>query len=57
MSKIEKYIKIVIDASSEILEWNQIFAMSIIAVLPAVILFFSAQKYFIEGVTASGIKG
>ena len=62
ISSVKKYpvslaLKMSIDASSGIVEWNQIFAMSIIAVLPAVILFFSAQKYFIEGVTASGIKG
>ncbi|EME7090810.1 carbohydrate ABC transporter permease [Enterococcus faecium] len=37
--------------------WNQVFAMSVISLLPAIILFFSAQKYFVEGVTSSGIKG
>ena len=37
--------------------WNQVFAMSLLSLLPAIILFFSAQKYFVEGVTSSGIKG
>lgn len=37
--------------------WNQVFAMSVISLLPAIVLFFSAQKYFVEGVTSSGIKG
>lgn len=36
---------------------NQVFAMSLISLLPAIILFFSAQKYFVDGVTSSGIKG
>ena len=28
-----------------------------IMVLPAVILFFSAQRYFVRGIVMSGIKG
>ena len=46
-----------IDQSSGIVEWNQILAMSFLALLPALILFFSAQKYFVEGVTSTGVKG
>lgn len=62
ISSIRKYpvalaLKMSIDASSGVVEWNQILAMSIIALLPALILFFSAQRYFVEGVTSSGIKG
>ncbi|QDK70963.1 carbohydrate ABC transporter permease [Lactococcus protaetiae] len=45
------------DTSSGVVPWNQIFAMSVISLLPAIILFFSAQRYFVEGVTSSGIKG
>lgn len=37
--------------------WNQVFAMSLLSLFPAIVLFFSAQKYFVEGVTSSGIKG
>ena len=62
ISSVRKYpvalaLKMSIDASSGIVEWNRILAMSIIALLPAIILFFSAQRYFVEGVTSSGIKG
>ena len=62
ISSVSKYpvalaLKMSIDASSGIVEWNRILAMSIIALLPALILFFSAQKYFVEGISASGIKG
>jgi len=62
ISSVRKYpvalaLKMSIDASSGIVEWNQILAMSIIALLPALILFFAAQKYFVEGVASSGIKG
>ena len=37
--------------------WNNIVAMALVSVLPLVIVFFCAQKYFVEGVAASGIKG
>ncbi|WP_347082971.1 carbohydrate ABC transporter permease [Enterococcus gallinarum] len=62
ISSVDKYpvalaLKMSIDTSSGIVEWNQILAMSLISLLPALILFFSAQKYFVEGVTSSGIKG
>lgn len=62
ISSVRKYpvalaLKMSIDASSGIVEWNQILAMSIIALLPPLMLFFAAQKYFVEGVTSSGIKG
>lgn len=62
ISSVEKYpvaiaLKMSIDNSSGIVQWNQIIAMSIISILPSIILYFSAQKYFIEGATSSGIKG
>jgi len=37
--------------------WNQVLAMSVLSLLPGTILFFSAQKYFVEGVSAGGVKG
>jgi multiple sugar transport system permease protein len=37
-------------------KWNYLMAMSTIIALPIIILFFAAQKYFIEGVTFSGLK-
>jgi oligogalacturonide transport system permease protein len=37
--------------------WNQVMAMSILAILPPVAVFFFAQKYFVEGIATTGIKG
>ncbi|HEX5414188.1 MAG TPA: carbohydrate ABC transporter permease [Chloroflexota bacterium] len=34
-----------------------LMAASVIAILPCLVLFFSAQRYFIEGIVLSGIKG
>ena len=37
--------------------WKNIMAMSCVAVLPVMILFFLCQKYFVEGIATSGLKG
>ena len=36
--------------------YAQLLAMSVLAVLPSLIVFFSAQKYFVEGIATTGIK-
>lgn len=38
-------------------EWGTLMAASAIFTIPVVILFFFAQKYFIEGITVTGVKG
>lgn len=37
-------------------EWDLLMAGSVTAVLPILIVFFFAQKYFIKGITLSGLK-
>ena len=37
--------------------WNLLMAASLVTVLPCVVLFFFAQKYFIQGIVVSGVKG
>ncbi len=32
-------------------------AVAFIAVIPLMVLFFAAQKYFVEGIATSGLKG
>ncbi|RNA66645.1 carbohydrate ABC transporter permease [Alteribacter keqinensis] len=38
-------------------EWSLLMAASIVALLPVLLIFFMFQKYFIEGIKLSGIKG
>ncbi len=38
-------------------EWTLIMAGSVLALIPTIILFFFAQRYFIEGITLTGMKG
>ena len=38
-------------------QWHYLMAASTVVILPMLILYFFAQRYFIEGITFSGIKG
>jgi multiple sugar transport system permease protein len=38
-------------------DWNHIMAMCTLISVPPVLLFFVAQRYFVQGVVVSGIKG
>jgi multiple sugar transport system permease protein len=38
-------------------EWTYIMAGSVLALIPTILLFFFAQKYFVEGITMTGMKG
>jgi len=37
--------------------WNEIMAMACVSMVPLIIMFFCLQKYFVEGVVTSGLKG
>jgi oligogalacturonide transport system permease protein len=61
LSSVGKYpislaLKISIDVT-EATAWNEVLAMSTLALLPSVLVFFLAQRYFIEGVTMGSVKG
>ncbi len=38
-------------------DWHYLMAASMVAMIPVLVIFFFAQKYFIQGVTFTGIKG
>ena len=38
-------------------EWNLVFAGAVMVALPILIIFVFFQKYFIQGVVVSGVKG
>lgn len=61
LSSVENYpislaLKLSID-TTEAFDWNQILAMSCLSLAPSLIVFFMTQKYFIEGISAGGVKG
>ena len=43
--------------SAEMMFINYVMAASLVAVVPVLIIFFSAQQYFVKGIVLSGIKG
>lgn len=61
LSTVEKYpvslaLKMSIGATEEV-EWASVIAISVVALIPSVGVFFLAQRHFIEGATSSGVKG
>ena len=38
-------------------QWNLISAAGVLTMIPTVLLFIAAQKYFVDGIALSGIKG
>lgn len=38
-------------------EWGFLMAAALVTILPIIILFFFAQRYLIEGITLTGVKG
>lgn len=38
-------------------QWTYIMAGSVLALIPTLLLFFFSQKYFVEGITLTGMKG
>ena len=49
-------LRLSMDSSSGI-SWGPVMAMSFLTILPCVLVFFLAQKYFVEGVATTGLKG
>src|SRR5690606_24894697 len=38
------------------IQWGYLLAMSLVSVLPSTIIFFLAQKHFVEGIATTGLK-
>lgn len=61
ISSVENYpislaLRLAID-STEAFSWNEILSMTVLALTPSLVVFFMAQKYFIEGISTGGVKG
>ena len=61
VNSVSKYtlsqgLRLSLDMESNI-QWNSVLAMSLVTILPLALLFFFAQKYFVEGVATTGLKG
>lgn len=61
INSVKKYtlslaLRLSLDSES-VIQWNKVMAMSFLSMVPLAILFFAAQKYFVEGIATSGLKG
>ena len=61
VNRVKKYtvslaLRLSLD-SETVVVWKNVMAMSCLAVLPVVILFFFCQKYFVDGIATTGLKG
>jgi oligogalacturonide transport system permease protein len=61
VNSVSKYtlplaLRMTLDVAANI-QWNQIMAMSLLTMLPCILIFFLAQKHFVEGISTTGLKG
>lgn len=49
-------LKLIQDAETGI-EWNKVLALSVISIIPTLVVFFLAQRQFIDGIAMGGVKG
>ncbi len=61
INSVKKYplslgLRISLDSASAV-SWDQVMAMSLISIIPLIVIFFFSQRYFIEGIATSGLKG
>ncbi|RKN84497.1 carbohydrate ABC transporter permease [Paenibacillus ginsengarvi] len=49
-------LRLFLDNTSAV-TWGPMYAMALLSVIPCFVLFLLAQKYFVEGIATTGIKG
>lgn len=54
---VSRALRTFIGDAGAVSNWGGALAMSTLSVVPPFILFFSLQKYFVEGITTTGLKG
>lgn len=54
---VSRALRTFVGDAGAVSNWGGALAMSTLSIIPAFILFFSLQKYFVQGITTTGIKG
>lgn len=54
---VSRALRTFVGDAGAVSNWGGALAMSTLAVIPSFVLFFSLQRYFIQGITTTGIKG
>lgn len=50
-------IAIALFQNQHLTQWGQVFAASVVALIPVIVIFAVFQRYFIRGIATSGLKG
>lgn len=54
---LQQALRVASDATGDTgIVWGEIFAISVMSLVPAITLFFVAQRYFIDGIASTGSK-
>lgn len=61
INSVDKYtvglaLKMFVDSQSA-LPWGQLLAMSLVSIIPSLIIFFMAQRHFVDGIASGAVKG
>ena len=54
---VSRALRTFVGDAGAVVNWGGALAMSTLSMIPAFILFFSLQKYFVQGIATTGIKG
>lgn len=54
---VSRALRTFVGDAGAVTNWGGALAMSTLSMIPCFVLFFSLQKYFVEGITTTGIKG
>jgi len=54
---VSRALRTFVGDAGAVSNWGGALAMATLSMIPPFILFFSLQKYFVEGITTTGIKG
>ncbi|MAS38167.1 MAG: sugar ABC transporter permease [Anaerolineaceae bacterium] len=54
---VSRALRTFVGDAGAVSNWGGALAMSTLSIIPAFILFFSLQKYFVQGISTTGIKG
>jgi len=54
---VSRALRTFVGDAGAVSNWGGALAMATLSIAPAFILFFSLQKYFVQGITTTGIKG
>src|SRR5512136_1129267 len=54
---VSRALRTFVGDAGAVSNWGGALAMATLSIIPAFILFFSLQKYFVQGISTTGIKG